>query len=128
MESLCTRYVIQLSTVCSDERAGEESLQAATDALFHRDGTDQDSSSESNKPKLLWCAFFIQEAFKATEVLTTPLSVFGRNAGGNILNELFTLGLPTQRKCPVIIMISVVQSCSWYLIAKVVCAHLIFCR
>lgn len=61
------RYVVQLSTICTDEIDGRKSLEAAVQALFvspqqrEADKSEADSGSDlSNKPKVLWSMFYIQ--------------------------------------------------------------------
>ncbi|KAG0565458.1 hypothetical protein KC19_8G191800 [Ceratodon purpureus] len=53
------KYIVQFSVKCSDATEAEETLQAAKDALFRVDDSEDDLESE--KPKLLWSIFFIQD-------------------------------------------------------------------
>lgn len=55
------RYIVQLSVKCSSATEAEETLQAAKDALFRENDSGLDTESGSDKPKLLWSIFFIQE-------------------------------------------------------------------
>ncbi len=59
------RYVVQLSTVCSNSTAGDEALQAAVDALFHSESRESQVTDTNSKPKLLWSLCYVQ-------TMTTP--------------------------------------------------------
>jgi len=59
------KYVVQLSTVCSNSTAGDEALQAAVDALFHSESRESQVTDTNSKPKLLWSLCYVQ-------TMTTP--------------------------------------------------------
>jgi hypothetical protein len=59
------RYVVQLSTVCSNSTAGDEALQAAVGALFHSESRESQVTDTNSKPKLLWSLCYVQ-------TMTTP--------------------------------------------------------
>ncbi|CAM6010517.1 unnamed protein product [Sphagnum balticum] len=64
------KYVVQLSTVCSNSAAGEEALQAAVDALFHSESRESQVTDTNSKPKLLWSLCYVQ-------TMTTPWANWG---------------------------------------------------
>ncbi|CAK9232849.1 unnamed protein product [Sphagnum jensenii] len=64
------KYVVQLSTVCSNSTAGDEALQAAVDALFHSESGESQVTDTNSKPKLLWSLCYVQ-------TMTTPWANWG---------------------------------------------------
>ncbi|CAM6059183.1 unnamed protein product [Sphagnum tenellum] len=64
------KYVVQLSTVCSNPTAGDEALQAAVDALFHSESRESQVTDTNSKPKLLWSLCYVQ-------TMTTPWANWG---------------------------------------------------
>ena len=60
------RYIVQFSVKCSDATEAEETLQAAKNALFREN--DSEENAEFDKPKLLWFIFFIQEISNPSQV------------------------------------------------------------
>ncbi|CAK9856022.1 unnamed protein product [Sphagnum jensenii] len=64
------KYVVQLSTVCSNSTAGDEALQAAVDALFHSESRESQVTDTNSKPKLLWSLCYVQ-------TMTTPWANWG---------------------------------------------------
>ena len=60
------RYIVQFSVKCSDATEAEETLQAAKNALFRENDFEEDA--ESDKPKLLWSIFFLQEISNPSQV------------------------------------------------------------
>lgn len=60
------RYIVQLSVKCSDATEAEETLQTVKDSLFREN--DSEIDTESDKPKLLWSVFLIQEIPNPSQV------------------------------------------------------------
>ncbi|OAE35715.1 hypothetical protein AXG93_1154s1700 [Marchantia polymorpha subsp. ruderalis] len=73
------KFVLQLSTLCSDASDGHEILKAAIDILLSRPGEGTLVSSEANeeflpapKPKILWSVYFKQALHTDARKLARP--------------------------------------------------------
>jgi len=102
------RYIVQLSVKCSDPIEAEETLQIVRDSLFHEN--DCESDTESEKPKLLWSVFLIQDIPNPSQVTWWILPVIDQTS---VIFQNYVIQSPLQCRQYVVISDVMMNIFAW---------------
>ncbi|CAM6086048.1 unnamed protein product [Calypogeia fissa] len=90
------KYIVQLSTICTNETDGRKALEAAVQALFASSHDREAKNSETDsvltvddKPNLLWSSFYVQALHTTVKGLNIPGVTFCSMPDGTLDGERF---------------------------------------